>query len=128
VAAQGYATRYRIAGPDDVTDAIRRLSAVQLDSISVVARSHRLISANLVGTWLDTLETTLLKGGAAIDCVSGQSVRMFVFSEIDRTSSSRNTPAKLLEYAQMLARTSARAHAAIVERDDSSCAGLTLSA
>jgi outer membrane receptor protein involved in Fe transport len=26
------------------------------------------VSANLVGTWLDTLETTVLKGGTALDC------------------------------------------------------------
>ena len=42
VAAQGYTTRYRTAGPDDVAAAIRRLSAVQFDSISQlpVVRAH----------------------------------------------------------------------------------------
>ena len=51
VAAQGYATRYRVARPDDVAESIRRLSAVQLDSISTVDRSHRLTLLARVGRY-----------------------------------------------------------------------------
>ncbi len=67
VAAQGYATRYRIAGPDDVTDAIRRLSAVQLDSISVVARSHRLTLLSRVGRYPPRTVSELLANGRVFE-------------------------------------------------------------
>jgi uncharacterized protein YcaQ len=49
VGAQGYAGRYRRAGETDVEAAIRRLSAVQLDSISAVDRAHRLTLASRIG-------------------------------------------------------------------------------
>ena len=42
VSAQGYAPRFRRARDGDVEGAIRRLGAVQLDSISTVGRAHRL--------------------------------------------------------------------------------------
>jgi uncharacterized protein YcaQ len=49
VAAQDYAPRFRRADADDVEAEIRRLSAVQLDSISTVDRAHRLTLAARVG-------------------------------------------------------------------------------
>ena len=42
VGSQAFARRFRKGTPDDVEATIRRLSAVQLDSISVVGRAHRL--------------------------------------------------------------------------------------
>ena len=42
VAAQGYATRPRRGTAADVEAVVERLGCVQLDSISAVARSHRL--------------------------------------------------------------------------------------
>jgi uncharacterized protein len=63
VAAQGYATRYRVADADDVAEAIRRLSAVQLDSISTVDRSHRLTLLSRVGRYPPRTVTALLSGG-----------------------------------------------------------------
>ncbi|HEY1514727.1 MAG TPA: crosslink repair DNA glycosylase YcaQ family protein, partial [Gaiellaceae bacterium] len=51
VAAQGFASRYRRADEMDVEAAIRRLSAVQLDSISTVDRAHRLTLASRIGSF-----------------------------------------------------------------------------
>jgi uncharacterized protein len=51
VAAQGFASRYRRADETDVEAAIRRLSAVQLDSISTVDRAHRLTLASRIGAF-----------------------------------------------------------------------------
>jgi uncharacterized protein len=51
VAAQGFAGRFRRAGMEDVDAAIRRLTAVQLDSISAVDRAHRLTLAARVGAF-----------------------------------------------------------------------------
>ena len=42
VSTQAYAPRFRRARAGEVEDAIRRLGAVQLDSISAVDRAHRL--------------------------------------------------------------------------------------
>jgi len=67
VGAQGYATRYRVAGIDDVADAIRRLSAVQLDSISTVDRSHRLTLLSRVGRYPPGTVTRLLAGGRVFE-------------------------------------------------------------
>ncbi len=63
VATQGYATRTRAAGGDDVAEAIRRLSAVQLDSISTVARSHRLTLLSRVGRYPTGTVTALIQAG-----------------------------------------------------------------
>ncbi|MDX6506420.1 MAG: hypothetical protein QOG06_1064, partial [Gaiellaceae bacterium] len=49
VAHQGYATRARTARPAEVVETIRRLGAVQLDSISTVDRAHRLTIGSRVG-------------------------------------------------------------------------------
>ena len=51
VAAQGYAGRYRRATEATVEAAIRRLSCVQLDSISTVERSHRIALTGRVGNY-----------------------------------------------------------------------------
>jgi uncharacterized protein len=67
VAAQGYATRYRVARPDDVAEAIRRLSAVQLDSISTVDRSHRLTLLSRVGRYPPRTVSTLLSSGRVFE-------------------------------------------------------------
>ena len=67
LAAQGYAARYRVAGPDDVADAIRRLSAVQLDSISTVERAHRLTLLSRVGRYPPRTVTSLLSSGRVFE-------------------------------------------------------------
>ncbi|MGH3074813.1 MAG: winged helix-turn-helix domain-containing protein [Gaiellales bacterium] len=67
VAAQGYATRYRVARPDDVAEAIRRLSAVQLDSISTVDRSHRLTLLSRVGRYPPRTVSNLLSTGRVFE-------------------------------------------------------------
>ena len=51
VAAQGFAGRFRRADKDDVEHAIRRLTAVQLDSISTVDRAHRLTLSARIGAY-----------------------------------------------------------------------------
>jgi uncharacterized protein len=51
VAHQGYATRLRRAGADAVEAEIRRLSCVQLDSISTVERSHRITLSSRIGAY-----------------------------------------------------------------------------
>ncbi len=51
VAAQGYAARARTGTAAEVEATIRRLSCVQLDSISTVERSHRIAIASRVGAY-----------------------------------------------------------------------------
>ena len=51
VAAQGYSGRYRRAKDSSVEAAIRRLSCVQLDSISTVDRSHRIALTSRIGNY-----------------------------------------------------------------------------
>jgi uncharacterized protein YcaQ len=51
VAHQGFAARSRRATAGEVEDTIRRLSCVQLDSISTVERSHRITIASRVGAY-----------------------------------------------------------------------------
>jgi uncharacterized protein YcaQ len=63
VAAQGFARRFRRATDDDVEAAIRRLTAVQLDSISTVERAHRLTLAARVGAYDPDGVTRLLRAG-----------------------------------------------------------------
>ncbi len=63
VAAQGYSTRYRVAGAEEVAAAVRRLSAVQLDSISAVDRSHRLTLLSRIGRYPPKTVTSLLRTG-----------------------------------------------------------------
>jgi uncharacterized protein YcaQ len=63
VAAQGYSTRDRRAGADDVEAAVHRLACVQLDSIAAVARSHRLTLLSRVGTYPPGTVSALLGSG-----------------------------------------------------------------
>jgi uncharacterized protein len=63
VAAQGYAARFRRADDSDVEEAIRRLTAVQLDSISTVDRAHRLTLSARIGAFDPDAVTRLLRRG-----------------------------------------------------------------
>jgi uncharacterized protein YcaQ len=67
VAAQGYATRPRRGTTADVEATIERLSCVQLDSISTVARSHRLTLLSRVGTYPAGTVSALLGSGRLIE-------------------------------------------------------------
>jgi uncharacterized protein YcaQ len=63
VAHQGFATRLRRGGADEVEAAIRRLSCVQLDSISTVERSHRIVLTSRVGNYPRGTVSALLGRG-----------------------------------------------------------------
>jgi hypothetical protein len=63
VAAQGFASRFRRADEVDVERAIRRLSAVQLDSISTVDRAHRLTLSARIGAFDPEEVPKLLREG-----------------------------------------------------------------
>ncbi|MBA2331334.1 MAG: winged helix-turn-helix domain-containing protein [Actinobacteria bacterium] len=63
IAAQGYGSRYRRARPVEVEAAIRRLSCVQLDSISTVERSDRITLASRVGDYPRDAVSGLLRAG-----------------------------------------------------------------
>jgi uncharacterized protein len=63
VSAQGYAPRFRRASAGEVEGAIRRLGAVQLDSISTVDRAHRLTLTSRIGTYDETQLQDLLASG-----------------------------------------------------------------
>ena len=63
VAAQGYTGRFRRASATDVESAIRRLSAVQLDSISTVDRAHRLTLSARIGAFDPEAVPHLLRDG-----------------------------------------------------------------
>lgn len=52
--AQGYAARGRRGTTAEVEVAVHRLSCVQLDSISAVERSHRIVLGSRVG-WGDRI-------------------------------------------------------------------------
>jgi uncharacterized protein YcaQ len=67
VSAQGFASRFRRARTADVESAIRRLSAVQLDSISTVERAHRLTLSARIGAFDPEAVTTLLRGGRVFE-------------------------------------------------------------
>jgi uncharacterized protein len=63
VSRQGFASRFRRAGEADVEDVVRRLSAVQLDSISTVDRAHRLTIGSRIGAYPpDTVPRLLAEG------------------------------------------------------------------
>jgi len=51
IAAQGYVPRSRTGSAREVEETIRRLSCVQLDSISAVERSHRIALSSRVGAY-----------------------------------------------------------------------------
>ena len=63
IAAQGYATRGRRGTTAEVDAAVRRLSCVQLDSISTVERSHRIALGSRVGAYPREAVSTLLRTG-----------------------------------------------------------------
>jgi uncharacterized protein YcaQ len=67
VGSQGYAARFRRAGEDDVESVIRRLTAVQLDSISTVDRAHRLTISSRVGAFPEEMITRLLREGRVFE-------------------------------------------------------------
>ena len=61
--AQGYATRSRSGTRTEVEATVRRLSCVQLDSISVVERSHRIALSSRVGAYPRGAVPALLRAG-----------------------------------------------------------------
>jgi uncharacterized protein len=67
VHAQGYAGRFRRAGEGDVETTIRRLGAVQLDSISTVDRAHRLTLASRIGHFEPKHVPALLRSGRVFE-------------------------------------------------------------
>jgi uncharacterized protein YcaQ len=67
VEAQGYAARGRTGTGREVEDAIRRLSCVQLDSISAVERSHRIVLSTRVGAYPEATIPRLLAQGRVFE-------------------------------------------------------------
>ena len=67
VGSQGYTGRFRRAGAGDVESAIRRLTAVQLDSISTVDRAHRLTLTARVGAFPKDTVPSLLRAGRVFE-------------------------------------------------------------
>jgi uncharacterized protein YcaQ len=67
VSAQGFAGRFRRARKDDVEAAIRRLTAVQLDSISTVDRAHRLTLSARIGVFAPEDVGALLAEGRVFE-------------------------------------------------------------
>jgi uncharacterized protein len=67
VGSQGFAARFRRADADDVEGVIRRLTAVQLDSISAVDRAHRLTISSRVGAFSDEIVPRLLGEGRVFE-------------------------------------------------------------
>lgn len=63
VAAQAFAARHRVATPADVRASVRHLGAVQLDSISTVERSHRIVLATRVGRYDERAVSDHLRRG-----------------------------------------------------------------
>src|SRR3954464_10637100 len=67
VASQGFTPRFHRASADDVEAAIRRLSAVQLDSISTVDRAHRLTLSARIGAFVPEHVPQLLRDGRVFE-------------------------------------------------------------
>jgi uncharacterized protein len=67
VSAQEYVTRVRRAGADEVESAIRRASCIQLDTISTVARSHRITISSRAGIYPPGVVPGLLGEGRIIE-------------------------------------------------------------
>jgi len=67
VSAQAYAPRFRRARNGDVEAAIRRLGAVQLDSISAVERAHRLTLSSRIGRYDEAEVQRLLASGRVFE-------------------------------------------------------------
>src|SRR5215831_6523295 len=67
VSTQAYAARFRRARPGEVEEAIRRLGAVQLDSITAVDRAHRLTLSSRIGAYTETELQELLVTGRVFE-------------------------------------------------------------
>jgi uncharacterized protein YcaQ len=67
VSTQAYAPRFRRAQPGEVEDEIRRLGAVQLDSISTVDRAHRLTLSSRIGAYDEAELRGLLTSGRVFE-------------------------------------------------------------
>jgi uncharacterized protein len=67
VSTQAYAPRFRRASSDEVETAIRRLGAVQLDSISAVDRAHRLTLTSRIGAYDEEVVRELLGSGRVFE-------------------------------------------------------------
>ena len=67
VSTQSYAPRFRRARTVDVEGAIRRLGAVQLDSISTVDRAHRLTLSSRIGAYEEEKLRDLLASGRVFE-------------------------------------------------------------
>ena len=63
ISAQGYATRSRRGSAREVEETIRALSLVQLDSITAVERSHRIVLGSRVGSYPRETVSSLLASG-----------------------------------------------------------------
>jgi len=61
--AQGYASRSRQGTPREVEDTIRRLACVQIDSITAVERSHRIVLGSRIGAYPRQTVSQLLAEG-----------------------------------------------------------------
>jgi uncharacterized protein len=67
IAAQGYAPRSRAGSVRDVEETIHRLSCVQLDSISAVERSHRIVLSSRAGSYRAGTVGRLLGAGRVFE-------------------------------------------------------------
>jgi uncharacterized protein len=67
VGSQGFASRFRRGTPEEVEATIRRLSAVQLDSISAVGRAHRLTISARIGAYPEDSVAQLLSEGRVFE-------------------------------------------------------------
>src|SRR5947208_5877222 len=67
VSTQAYAPRFRRAQAGDVEGAIRRLGAVQLDSITAVDRAHRLTLSSRIGAYEEAELRGLLAAGRVFE-------------------------------------------------------------
>src|SRR3954471_3417564 len=67
VSMQAYAPRFRRARAGEVEEAIRRLSAVQLDSITAVDRAHRLTLSSRIGAYAEQELQELLVSGRVFE-------------------------------------------------------------
>src|SRR6476619_6499714 len=67
VSTQAYAPRFRRARAGEIEEAILRLGAVQLDSISAVDRAHRLTLSSRIGTYAEPELQELLTSGRVFE-------------------------------------------------------------
>ena len=67
IETQGYAARHRTGTAREVEQTIRRLSCMQLDSISAVERSHRIALASRIGSYPEAAVSRLLSQGRAFE-------------------------------------------------------------